>query len=475
MKKIIYSFNPSTNELLWMGKQSTHIEILNAVEKGKNAQKFYCLLSLEERKKILLNFSEIVKRDAEKLARIISLENGKPFWEAKTEVAALSSKVNAVISSFEEKMHIVEKELTNGRRSITRYKAHGLLVVIGPYNFPMSMPNSHIMPAILAGNSVIFKPSEKTPMCAEVYFEIWKEAGLPDSVLQIVYGDDKVGKKLVRNDNINGVLFIGSRRAGLDINTALAKKTDKICVLEMGGNSPLMIWDYENVRYAINIAIQSAFLSAGQRCSCARRLIVNSKLKDSFIPLFIKAVSNIVIGDAFSEDLIPFMGPVIDENILINFYQKINEYKNLGAKILLEPHKLSNLGTNFVTPAILDTTNINVPDEEVFGPFLQVIFVDSFEDGVEECNKTSYGLAAGIVCKDRNIYEQFFSLVQAGIINWNQPLTGSSGTAPFGGIKLSGNHHPAGYFSCNYCSYSVASIESPDTSEIKRISNGLKF
>lgn len=475
MQNRIYSVNPSTGQVIWECKKTSNNELENAIEIGKHIQKSFCLLSIDERKQILLNFGEIVKRDAEKLACAISIENGKPLWEAKTEVNALTAKVNAVINAFDEKMITTTKELSNGRISVTRYKPHGLLVVIGPYNFPMSMPNSHIMPAILAGNAVIFKPSEKTPMCASLYNEIWKEAGLPDGVLQIIYGDEKIGKKLVRHNKIDGVLFIGSRVAGLDISHALSKKSDKICVLEMGGNNPLLIWDYENIRYAINIAIQSAFLSSGQRCTCARRLIVNSQLKDTFIPLFLKAVSNIIIGDPFCEDPVPFMGPLIDEKILNNFWAKYKEYVEKGAKILLEPSRLPNIGLNFVTPAVLDVTSVKVSDEEVFGPFLQVIFVDSLDDGIKECNKTSYGLAAGIVCKDKEIYNKFLDNVKAGLINWNQPLTGSSGAAPFGGIKLSGNHRPAGYFSCYYCSYVVASIESPDTNEIKKISNGLRF
>lgn len=472
---VLYSRNPSTNQIIWKTEKTSISELDSIINIASQAQKIYASMAIEERKKIVLRFSEIVQNEVDSIASAIALENGKPFWEAKAEVNSLVSKVKAVILSYDERSQKVTKELTNGRLSVTRFKPHGVLVVIGPYNFPMSMPNSHIMPALLAGNAVIFKPSEKTPMCACKYAELWERAGLPKGVLQVVYGDDKLGKSLVRQNDINGVLFIGSRKAGVSISKALANKTDKICVLEMGGNSPLFIWDYENIRVAINIVIQSAFLSSGQRCSCARRLIVNSSIKNKFIPALIEAINNIVVGDAFQTDPVPFMGPVIDQRILKNFFECYDKFKANGAKTILEPKRLIELGDNYVSPGLIDTTGIEVADIEVFGPLLQIKFVDTFQEGLVLADKTEFGLAAGIVCTEKEKYEEFLDSVTAGIVNWNQPLTGASTVAPFGGAKSSGNHRPAGYFSVDYCSRAIASIESENTSVIGKISNGLKF
>ncbi len=472
---ILYSKNPSTNRIIWKTEKTPISDLDEIINTASKAQKDYASMTLEDRKNIFLRFSEIVQNEADTIANSIALENGKPFWEAKTEVNSLVSKIKAVFSSYEERIQEVTKELTNGRRSVTRFKPHGVLVVIGPYNFPMSMPNSHIMPALFAGNAVIFKPSEKTPMCACKYAELWERAGLPKGLLQVVYGDDRLGKALVKNNDINGVLFIGSRKAGVSISTALANKTDKICVLEMGGNSPLFVWDYENIRVALNIVIQSAFLSSGQRCSCARRLIVNSSIKETFVPALIEAINNIVIGDAFQTDPVPFMGPVIDQKILKNFFACYDKLKASGAKAILEPKHLTELGDNFVSPGLIDTTGVEVEDIEIFGPLLQVKFVDTFQEGLILADKTEFGLASGIVCTEKEKYDKFLDFITAGIVNWNQPLTGASTVAPFGGAKSSGNHRPAGYFSADYCSHAVASIESENTSTIGKISNGLKF
>lgn len=472
---VLCSRNPSTGKVVWKKEMTTTMEINRIVDISIMKQRDYQNIDFEERKQILMRFAQIVQDRAEELSIAISAENGKPLWEAKAEVNSLISKTKATISSFEERAKTTTKELTNGRSSITRFKPHGVLVVIGPYNFPMSMPNSHIMPALLAGNAIIFKPSEKTPMCAEIYAQIWTQAGLPDGVMQVVYGSDSLGKALVNNNRINGVLFIGSRRAGTSISRALAGKNDKLCVLEMGGNSPLVIWDYDDIRFAINVVIQSAFLTTGQRCSCARRIIVNSQIKEIFIPNLLKAVNNIVVGDAFQTDPEPFMGPLIDSKICNNFFRDYNELLKRGAKVLLEPKRLTMLGKNYVSPGLVCVMNMQKFDKEIFGPLLQVDYAETIQEAIEKANDTEYGLAAGIVCTERSIYEEFESKIVAGIVNWNQPLTGASTVAPFGGAKASGNHRPAGYFSADYCSRAVASIEATSTTFNNKLSKGLSF
>ena len=161
---------------------------------------------------------------------IISQDNGKPLWEARTEVKSLGNKVQAVFDAYDQRAQTVTKQV-NGRQSVTRYRPHGVMAVLGPYNFPMSMPNSHVMPALLAGNTVIFKPSEKVPYAGEYYAQLWQQAGLPDGVLQVIHGDGDVAQKLIAHPQVNGVLFIGSRAAGVSIEKQLAGAPDKICAL----------------------------------------------------------------------------------------------------------------------------------------------------------------------------------------------------------------------------------------------------
>lgn len=474
IKQEITSRNPANGQVIWCGNMSTDDDIDLAVQSSKRYQKNWAKVSLEEKKEIISNFASLVEKNTEEAARIISEENGKPFWEAKMEVRSLINKVNVVFDAYDERAKTKVKELANGRKSLTRYRPHGVLAVLGPFNFPMSMPNSHIMPALYAGNTVVFKPSERTIKSALFYRNLWIEAGLPMDALKIVIGDSKVGSNLVEHPDIKGVLFIGSRRAGKEIEKK-AIAFDKLCVLEMGGNSPLIVWDYSDVRAAVNIAIQSAYISSGQRCSAARRLIVRKGIYEEFINVLSKAVDKIVVNKPFCEDPVPFMGPMIDEKAVDLFMDGYKQLLNKGATALVPARVLSEIGENFVKPSLVDVTNIDCDDEEIFGPLLQIISVNTLQEAIEVANRTQYGLAAGIVTEDPSVYDFFFENIEAGIVNWNQSLTGSTTIAPFGGVKGSGNYHPAGYLSVDYCVYGCASIEAPISKAPNDLSPGLDF
>ncbi len=470
----LISINPSTNQVIWRGNETSICELANIVAKAKNIQQAWEDVPINEKQKIINNFANYVKEHVDDAARIISDENGKPFWEAKTEVKSLINKVQVVFDAYAERAKIKEKELANGRMSYTRYRPYGVMAVLGPFNFPMSMPNSHIMPAIYAGNTVIFKPSERVIKSAEFYVQIWRESGLPDGVLQIVYGDGKIGESLIKSNDVDGVLFIGSYKSGKSIERIMAER-NRICALEMGGNSPLVIWDYSDIRAAINIVIHSAYISTGQRCSTARRLIINRSIYTEFIPPLVEAIKNIDVGRPYDENPVPFIGPMIDKRAVDTFLKDYHELINKGATVLIPTSVIEELGENFIRPSLIDVSGIENIDKEVFGPLLQLIVVDSIEEAVKISNKTQYGLAAGIVTESNEIYEYYYKNTKAGIINWNQQLTGSTTINPFGGIKGSGNFHAAGYLSVDYCAYGCASIESPKANIPKELSPGLHF
>ena len=472
-KKFV-SRNPSSGETLYEGEYDTLSSMQAKIAAARKVQPKWEQVSMEEKRNIFTKFAELVKENADEAARIISNENGKPVWEARMEVNSLVNKVQVVFDAYEERAKTKYKEMSGGRVSVTRFRPHGVMAVLGPFNFPMSMPNSHVMPALYAGNAVIFKPSEKTPLSALYYMELWKKAGLPEGVLQIVFGDAEISGDLIELPGIDGVLFIGSYRAGKNIENKMVNM-NRICALEMGGNSPLVIWDYSDIRAAINIAIQSGFISSGQRCSAARRLIVNENIYEEYINELCLAVKNIIVGKSDQSNPEPFMGPLIDEHATDLF---LKEYRNLvesGAEELVKAEHLLNIGYNFVSPALLDVTKCSVDDREIFGSMLQVISVSTIDEAVYEANNTKYGLAAGIVTDSKEIYDYFFNNIKSGIVNWNQTLTGSTTVAPFGGIKGSGNYRPAGYLSVDYCLYAIASIESSKAVCPVKLSPGLSF
>lgn len=468
------SYSPVNGELLWKGNKSIEVDVQLAIDSAKEASKLWSGLSLEERIKYLEKYVDVLKENKEELAKAISYEVGKPLWEAITEVNSMISKLEPCIESFELRNQTITRELANGSKSITKFKPHGVVAIIGPYNFPGHMPNGHILAALLAGNTIVLKPSEKVPFASEKVMELWEKAELPYGVINMVQGDKVTGESLCTNSEINGVFFTGSKKSGQRIEELCLHK--KICALEMGGNSPLIVWDTSNIDGAVIATIQSSFITSGQRCSSARRLIVpNNDFGEKFLQRLVQITKKIKIGKV--EDIPePFMGPMKSKELADNVISKQNNLIQNGAKVLLESRKLRELGDAYITPGIIDVTQVwHKEDEEIIGPFIQVTRVDDFEQAIESANDTCYGLAAGIFTEDKKIYDIFEKNIKAGIINWNQQLTGASKLAPFGGIKDSGNYRPSGFLATDYCVYAVASIEMEKIEPIDTLPKGINL
>jgi succinylglutamic semialdehyde dehydrogenase len=339
-----------------------------------------------------------------------------------------------------------------------RHKPHGVLAVLGPYNFPAHLPNGHIVPALIAGNAVVFKPSEKTPAVGEFLVKLFVRAGIAADVVQVLVGGPDEGKALVAHPGVDGVLFTGSAQVGIAINRKLAGDPGKIVALEMGGNNPIVLWDTPKIQDAATLIVQSAFATAGQRCTAARRLIVKANLYDPAIEEVKRLAARVIIGAPFDEPA-PFMGPVIDMTAADQLTESFLYLMSNGGKALSHMRRPRE-GLPFVTPGIIDTTAMTErPDVELFGPLLQVIRVDSFDEAIAEANNTRFGLSASLIGGTPQEYSRFWANVRAGVINWNRPTNGASSAAPFGGIGLSGNHRPAAFYAADYCAYPVASTE----------------
>lgn len=457
-KTIFSSFNPSTGDKIWEGEEASNSDVNLAVQNAQIAFKKWSSLSFSNRSHFLIRFSEILKAKKTFFAETISLETGKPLWESIAETDSMINKVSISIDAYSKRCLEITEEIPSAML-MTRHRPHGVLAVLGPYNFPGHLPNGHIVPALLAGNCVILKPSELTPKVAEEMLKIWSEAELPAGVIQLVQGGRSVGEALVQHPNIQGVLFTGSYSTGQFLASLFANQPSKILALEMGGNNPLIIGDITNIPAAAYIAMQSAYLTSGQRCTCARRIIIpNSSVGEKFVTAFVELTNKISIGP-YTDNPEPFMGPVISEQHLFKMLKAQEFLQSMGGHMILKMRQLVPK-TGFVSPGLMDVTSIAVrPDEEIFGPFVQLIRVNNFKEGVEEANRTQYGLSAGLISENREEYAYFLQHIQAGVVNWNTPLTGASSRAPFGGIKNSGNHRPSAFYAADYCSYPVASME----------------
>ena len=452
------SIDPSTGREIWDGRFANAGDVDAAVTAARHAFAPWARLSVAERAAFLHRYRDRMAMEKQQLAVIIATETGKPLWEARTEVEAMIGKVAICEAAYQERTPSKTTALPGARATLT-HRPHGVTAVFGPCNFPGHLPNGHIVPALLAGNTVVFKPSEQTPMVAEAMVRLWEGAGLPQGVLNLLQGDRSTGAALAGHAELDGLFFTGSAAAGTAIGRALSNPFHQILALEMGGNNPLVCWDVTSPHVA-EIIIASAFVTAGQRCTCARRLIVpDGEEGDVILNQLRSALELIVIGGPFG-DREPFMGPVISNAAADHLMATQDRLTGRGADAL-HPMRRPDKNLPFLTPGLLDVTPLGAPeDEEIFGPLLQVQRVASFGAAIAAANATRFGLAAGLLSENTALWDRFRLEVRAGIINRNRPLTGASSAAPFGGIGASGNHRPSAYYAADYCAYPVASMAS---------------
>ncbi|MDD1975077.1 succinylglutamate-semialdehyde dehydrogenase [Pseudomonas tussilaginis] len=454
----LQSLDPVSQKVVWQGQGATTEQVDSAVEAARQAFAGWALQSLEARISVLEAFAAALKANAEALAHCIGEETGKPLWEAATEVTSMVNKVAISVQSYRERTGEKSGPLADAT-AVLRHKPHGVVAVFGPYNFPGHLPNGHIVPALLAGNTVVFKPSELTPKVAELTVKCWIEAGLPAGVLNLVQGARETGVALAANPGIDGLFFTGSSRTGNLLHQQFAGRPDKILALEMGGNNPLVVDEVKDLEAAVYTIIQSAFISAGQRCTCARRLLVpQGAWGDALLQRLVQVCKNIAVG-AFDQQPAPFMGSVISlaaAKALLDAQAQLLGNGGVSLLSMTQPQATAAL----LTPGIIDVTAVaNRPDEEFFGPLLQVIRYSDFDAAIAEANNTQYGLAAGLLSDSHARYQYFWLQSRAGIVNWNKQLTGAASSAPFGGVGASGNHRASAYYAADYCAYPVASLE----------------
>lgn len=452
------SINPARNEVVWQGKAATESQVDAAVMAARQAFPAWADRTVEERLVIIKRFADLLEQNKAEFARIIAEETGKPLWETATEVGSMIAKVAISERAYQERTGVVENPMP-GAQAFIRHKPHGVVAVYGPYNFPGHLPNGHIVPALIAGNTVVFKPSELTPKVAEFTVQLWQQAGLPAGVLNLVQGLVDTGKALSAHPQIDGLFFTGSSTTGHVLHKQFAGRPDKILALEMGGNNPLIVRNVSNIDAAVYDIVQSAFITSGQRCTCARRLFLeNNAQGDAILARLLEVTAQLQVGDYAAEPQ-PFMGAMISAKAAADMVRAQNDLIDAGAKPLLRMKQPDhNLG--FVTPGIIDVTSVdNMPDIEHFGPLLKVYRYSDFDAAIAEANNTSFGLSAGILCDDEASYRYFFRRIRAGIVNWNKPITGASSAAPFGGVGSSGNHRASAFYAADYCAYPVASVE----------------
>ena len=467
------SSDPFTGDELLQGNEASLDQCRDAVVASKVEAAKWAGTTLEQRVEVAQQFAADLKARHEELATLITRENGKPLWEARTEVNACIGKVTNSIDAIRERRW-TSATGDEDQRSVIRYRPLGAMAVLGPFNFPAHLPGAHIIPALLAGNSIVFKPSEQTPAVGEFLMRVWQQAGLPGGVLNLVQGVADVAGAIAYDDDVAGVLFTGSYRVGKILHQNLAGKPEKLLALELGGNNALVVDQVSDIDAAAHEIILSAYLTSGQRCTCARRLIfADNEIAEKVTQRLVTAIPQIRVGDPQAE-IQPLMGSLISaaaaEEILAG-QEKWRSSAHTEYVLMRQP--LQN-HRSVLTPGLLGVEDSCQGDSEIFGPLLLVEQASDLDDAIDRANKTRYGLSAGLLSDDRSAFEHFINRIEAGIVNWNRQTTGASGRLPFGGVGRSGNHRPSGFFAADYCSHPVSSLEKSALELPEQISVGLE-
>lgn len=445
---------PATDDLVWEGAGADAAQVAAAVASARKAFAHWSRMPQGDRTAILERYAEEIAKRTDAIAEVISRDMGKTLWESRAEAATMKAKVAVSIAAQVERAGSKFSKTDFGSSHLT-HRPHGVMAVFGPFNFPGHLPNGHIVPALLAGNTCVFKPSELAPGVARLMADAFEAAGLPPGCLNIVHGGRDTGGALLDAD-IDGLLFTGSAATGVFFHRHFAGRPEVILALEMGGNNPLIVWDPADVDAAADIAAQSAFLTTGQRCSCARRIILpEGKWGDQVADAIVARAEGLAIG-AWNEDSM-FMGPLVSQRAALNAVEFQDMLIARGGKALKRLEHLPR-GGGFVSAGVIDVTDAKeIPDEELFGPVMQIVRARNFDAAIERANATKYGLSGGLVSDDDALWVKAHTEMRAGILNRNRPTAGASGNMPFGGPGLSGNFRPGAYYAADYCAWPQAS------------------
>ena len=449
--------DPVSHAPLWEAGAASTAQVEHAVAAARQAFPAWAMQSFEARLVVVERFRDQLEQHREALATSIASETGKPLWEARTEVGAMIGKIAISVKAYHERTGERSKDVA-GTQAVLRHRPHGVMAVFGPYNFPGHLPNGHMVPALLAGNTCVFKPSELTPATADLTLQCWADAGLPAGVINLVQGAAEVGQALSQSEGIDGLLFTGSAKVGKLLHRQFAGQVGKLLALELGGNNPLVVRDVPDQTAAVLAIVQSAFASGGQRCTCARRLMVpQGEVGDRLIEALASALRELRVAGQFDEDA-PFYSGLASVAAADGLLKAQGDLEALGGNVIVRMQRVEE-GTSLLSPALIDVTGLTLEDEEFFGPLLKIHRYADWDDAIALANDTRYGLSAGLIGGERADWDDFLLRIRAGIVNWNRQTTGASGDAPFGGIGDSGNHRPSAYYAADYVSYPVASME----------------
>lgn len=453
--------NPHTGEKVMQVHPADSEQVGEAVAAAHRAFPAWRALGFEGRREILLRFKEELKKRRDAIACAISTEMGKLYSEGLAEADACVGKIDLTLGEAAARVADVHPAGLVG--GFWTYRPHGVMAVVGPYNFPIHLANGHIIAALMTGNTVVFKPSSVTPWVGQVYTEALHEAGFPAGVFNLLPMTRQAGDSLVSHPLVRGILFTGSWAVGLHFKRLTLEDPHKILALEMGGKNSVIVADDAHFEQVVSELLTGAYLTTGQRCTGTARVIVTPKHYAKLEEALALGAERIQSGDPFGEGV--FMGPLASRSAFRTFTKDLEmaEAANSGLTALVGYKQSGGVCGVGACLHRVDRYDPNHPylREEVFGPALTLEKVDDLDEAFARAQDTDYGLAFSIFSESEETFRRALDEVPSGIVNWNRATNGASGRLPFGGTGKSGNHRPAALFAPEYCAYPVASLSKP--------------
>jgi len=438
------NYNPATGEILGYFPLSGEAEVNAAVAAARAAFEKWRLVPAPKRGEILFRVGELLKQHKEELARTMTQEMGKILKETRGDVQEGIDMAYYMGGEGRRLFgHTVPVELPD-KSGIAMRDPIGVVACITPWNFPIAIPTWKMFPALVAGNTVVFKPASDTPMSALRLVEILYEAGLPEGVVNIVFGPGStVGDALLHNPDVAVISFTGSTESGRHVAMEAAKSLKRVS-LEMGGKNAVIVMDDADLNLAVEGILWSAYGTTGQRCTACSRVIVHSAIRKQLVDMLVPRIKRLRLGNGLNDGV--DVGPVINATQLAKIHSYTEIGKDEGATLVTggsPVHEGELAGGNFYQPTLFTDVrpHMRIAQEEIFGPVLSMIEVHSLEEAIVVNNNTKYGLSSAIYTQDINRVQQAMRDITTGILYINSGTTGAEIQFPFGGTHGTGNGH----------------------------------
>jgi succinylglutamic semialdehyde dehydrogenase len=464
------SHNPARNDEVVFEAIGDESSVADVVAAAQAARVEWARRSVEDRTNVLLRVAEKLPSHVDGIAEAICAEMGKTMAESRVEANSIAGKIKGTVK-------LLDHELVGagpGAPGEQRHHPLGVVAILGPFNFPVHLVNTHLIPALLAGNVVVAKPSEVTPLCGQRYAELFHDAGVPAGVFNMIFGKGDVGAALVKHDHVHGVVFTGGFETAQHIRRDLFDYPHKKLALELGGKNPAVVLDDAALDNAVREIILGALLTTGQRCTATSRVIATPKIADELQDRLVAAFERVRPGDPKLSST--FMGPLATARSKAGFLSGLTQARAEGAEVLVESQELD--GGQFVTPGLYAVQgHETIISKELFGPHVSFERATDEADAYRRVNASPWGLSASLFTQNEAAFERFYHSISAGVLNLNRSTNGASGLLPFGGVGKSGNWHPAGSLALRVSTYPVAVMRGDDSvltanSALERVLSG---